>query len=53
MRLTTDIQNKIVLERALKKARIYCERYECNLIDLMVVSMRLNAEIKKQKNNKK
>ena len=53
MKLTTDINAKIKLENALIKADKLCKVYECNLIELIVLSIRINAQNKIAYKNKK
>ena len=50
MKLTTYITEQQKLEKAQIKAKRLCTLYKCELIDLMVLSMRLNAQ---NKNNNK
>ena len=52
MKLTTNTNDKIKLESALVKAERLTKLYKCSLIDLMVLSMKVQAENKKALNNK-
>lgn len=53
MKLTTNNNDRNKLEQASIKAKRLCKLYNCSLIDLMVYSIKENAEINKaQKNNK-
>ena len=53
MKLITNSNDKAILETAKSKAQRLCKLYKCELIDLMVLSMKVNAEIKKAQNNNK
>ena len=50
MKLTTDINDKIRLEKIEKKAKRLCIIYKCNLMDLMVLSITIQAQNKKEQN---
>ena len=50
MKMTTNLNDKIKLEQASNKAKRLCKLYNCSLIDLMVYSMKENAENKKAQN---
>ena len=47
MKLTTNSNDRIKLEKALVKAERLTKLYKCSLLDLMVLSIRLQAENKK------
>ena len=51
MKLTTNNNDRIKLENALIKADRLTKLYKCSLIDLMVLSMKVQAENKKALNN--
>jgi hypothetical protein len=53
MLLTTDLNKRIVLENASNKAKGLCKLYKCDLLELLVMSIDKQAEIKKEqdKNN--
>jgi hypothetical protein len=52
MLLTTNNIDKVKLELASLKAKRLCKLYKCSLIDLMVMSIDIEAENKKaQKQN--
>ena len=50
MKLTTNSNDKIKLENASIKAKRLCKLYKCELIDLMVLSMKVQAQNKKEQN---
>ena len=50
MKLTTNNNDKIKLENASIKAKRLCKLYNCSLIDLMVMSMQIQAQNKKAQN---
>ena len=47
MLVTTNNSDKAKLEKASIKAKRLCKLYNCSLIDLMVYSIKENAEINK------
>ena len=53
MLLTTNLSKQIKLEDALIKANRLCKLYKCDLLDLLVISIDIQAENKKLTNNKK
>ena len=53
MKLTTDINKRIALENTVKKADRLCKLYKCSIIDLLVLSIDTQANLKKLTNNKK
>lgn len=50
MKLTTDINDKLKLEEIEKKAKRLCVIYKCNLMDLIVLSITIQAQNKKEQN---
>ena len=50
MLVTTNNSDKAKLENASIKAKRLCKLYKCELIDLMVMSMRIERENKKAQN---
>ena len=48
MKQTTLIIEKVKLERAEQKAKRLCSLYNCRLIDLMILSININAQNKKE-----
>ena len=50
MKLTTNNSDRNKLEQASIKAKRLCKLYNCSLIDLMLLSMKANAENKKAQN---
>ena len=50
MKLTTDIHERIKLEETQIKAKRLCLLYKCTLIDLMVLSIKVQAERTKEQN---
>ena len=50
MRLTTDVNDKIRLEEIEEKAKRLCLLYRCSLMDLMVLSITIQAQNKKEQN---
>lgn len=46
MKITTNTNDKIKLESALVKADRLTKLYKCSLIDLMVLSMNVQRQIK-------
>jgi hypothetical protein len=53
MKLTTNLIDSEKLELASIKAKRLCLKHECGLIDLIVLSIQVNADNKKLTNNKK
>ena len=53
MLLTTDLNKRIKLENAILKAEKLCIVNSCSLIDLLIMSIDRQAELKKLPNNKK
>ena len=51
MKLTTDINDRIKLDNARIKAERLCKRYKCSLLDLMILSIKEQAELKRTKLN--
>ena len=51
MKLTTDINDRIKLASAKVKAERLCKVYKCSLLDLMVLSVKEQAELKRIKLN--
>ena len=51
MKLTTDINDRIKLENAKIRAEKLCKLYKCSLIDLMVLSIKEQSELKRTKLN--
>ena len=54
MRTTTNLTDRQKLENASIKAKRLCKLYKCELIDLMIMSIDIEAERKEHnlKNNK-
>ena len=52
MKLTTNNTDRANLQNALVKAERLTKLYKCSLIDLMVLSMKVQAENKKALNRK-
>ena len=50
MKLTTDINDKIKLDYIEEKAKRLCRLYKCDVIDLIVLSITVQAQIKKEQN---
>ena len=50
MKLTTNNSDRNKLEHASTKAKRLCELYHCSLIDLIVMSMQIQAQNKKAQN---
>lgn len=50
MKLTTNNNDKIKLENASIKAKRLCKLYNCSLIDLMIMSIQIQAQNKKEQN---
>ena len=50
MKLATDINDRIKLEETQIKAKRLCLLYKCTLIDLMVLSIKVQAERTKEQN---
>ena len=50
MLVTTNNSDRIKLEQASNKAKRLCQLYKCELIDLMVLSIRIQAQNKKEQN---
>ena len=50
MLVTTNNSDRIKLENASIKAKRLCKLYKCELIDLMVLSIRIQAQNKKEQN---
>ena len=50
MQLTTNNTDRVKLENALVKAERLTKLYKCSLIDLMILSMKIQAENKKALN---
>ena len=50
MKLITDINDRIKLEEIEEKAKRLCITYKCGLIDLMVLSITIQAQNKKEQN---
>ena len=50
MKLTTNLTDQQKLENASIKAKRLCQLYKCELIDLMVLSMKVQAQNKKEQN---
>ena len=50
MLVTTNNSDKAKLEQASIKAKRLCKLYNCSLIDLMVMSMQIQAQDKKAQN---
>ena len=48
MKLTTNNTDRNTLERASLKAKRLCQLYKCELIDLIVLSMKVQAQNKKE-----
>jgi hypothetical protein len=46
MKLTTDLNDRIKLENTVKKAERLCKLHKCSMIDLIVISIDAQAEIK-------
>ena len=53
MKLTTNNSDRNKLEQASIKAKRLCKLYKCSLIDLMVMSMQIQAQNKKEQNYQK
>ena len=51
MKLTTDINDRIRLDNARIKAERLCKLYKCSLLELMVLSIKEQAELKRTKLN--
>ena len=49
MKLTTNNNDKIKLENASIKAKRLCQLYKCELIDLIVLSIKIQAQNKIKK----
>ena len=49
MKLTTNSNDKIKLENASIKAKRLCQLYKCELIDLIVLSIKIQAQNKIKK----
>lgn len=47
MKLTTNLTEQAKLEQASIKAKRLCQLYKCSLIDLMIMSIDIEAENKK------
>ena len=52
MKLTTNLTDQQKLENASIKAKRLCKLYKCELIDLMIMSIDVEADRQAQKNNK-
>ena len=50
MKLTTNNTDQNKLEQASIKAKRLCKLYNCSLIDLMVLSIQVQAQNKKEQN---
>ena len=50
MKLTTNNTDRNKLEQASIKAKRLCKLYNCSLIDLMVLSIQVQAQNKKEQN---
>ena len=50
MKLTTNSIERTKLEQASTKAKRLCNLYKCELIELMVMSIRIQAQNKKEQN---
>ena len=50
MKLTTDINDKLKLEEIEKKAKRLCITYKCDLMELMILSIKMQAERTKEQN---
>ena len=50
MLVTTNNSDKAKLEQASIKAKRLCKLYNCSLIDLMIMSMQIQAQNKKEQN---
>ena len=50
MLVTTNNTDRIKLEQASNKAKRLCKLYKCELIDLMIMSMQIQAQNKKAQN---
>ena len=50
MKLTTDINDRIKLSSIEEKAKRLCKLYKCNVMDLIVLSITVQAQIKKEQN---
>ena len=50
MKLTININDKIRLEEIEEKAKRLCLLYKCNLMDLIVLSITIQAQNKKEQN---
>ena len=50
MKVTTNLSEQIKLENALIKAERLCKLNKCSLIDLIVMSIDIEAENKKAQN---
>ena len=50
MKLTTNLNEQIKLEKALIKAERLCKANKCSMIDLIVMSIDRQVEIKKAQN---
>ena len=49
MKLTTDINDKIKLDIIEEKAKRLCKLYKCDIMDLIVLSITVQAQINKNK----
>ena len=50
MLVTTNNSDKAKLEKTSIKAKRLCKLYNCSLIDLMIMSMQIQAQNKKEQN---
>ena len=50
MKLTTNLNEQIKLENAVLKAERLCKLHKCGIIDLLVMSIDRQAEIKREQN---
>ena len=53
MKLTTNLTDSAKLKEIELKAQRLCKLHKCGIIDLLVMSIDLQAELNREQNNKK